>query len=60
MDEHAMFVEFYAMPLTTAGVRTALPRTRLYRLSDRLGFWKFRRRDRNDGDFAIASIALRN
>jgi hypothetical protein len=31
MDEHAMFVEFYAMPLTTASVRTALPRTRLYR-----------------------------
>jgi hypothetical protein len=22
---HAMFVEFYAMPLTTASVRTALP-----------------------------------
>ena len=50
-----MFVEFYAMPLTTASVRTALPRTRLYRLSDRLGLllevpptgskrWRFRYR----------------
>jgi hypothetical protein len=55
MDEHAMFVEFYAMPLTTASVRTALPRTRLYRLSDRSGLllevppagskrWRFRYR----------------
>ena len=50
-----MFVEFYAMPLTTASVRTALPRTRLYRLSDRSGLllevppagskrWRFRYR----------------